>query len=83
MQETNELGHLVWHELTARESEIRGLKSVEYFKTDAAGNLKMVSTRLEAPADVSTLFRLRFALQRRGIALQLGRVMSFKVHEEI
>eukprot|EP00973_Karenia_brevis_P005816 791925-Karenia_brevis.AAC.1 len=43
----------------------------------------MVSTKLEAPADVSTLTRLRFALQRRGIALQFGRVMSFKVHEEI
>eukprot|EP00973_Karenia_brevis_P068895 9578447-Karenia_brevis.AAC.1 len=83
MQEANELRYLAWHELTAREAEVRGQKSVDYFKADASGNLKMVSAKQEMPADVSTLTRLRFAWQRRGIALQVGKLMSFKMHEEI
>eukprot|EP00973_Karenia_brevis_P018303 2512451-Karenia_brevis.AAC.1 len=41
MQETGALRHVPWHELTTRESEIRGLKSEEHFKTDGQGSLKM------------------------------------------
>eukprot|EP00973_Karenia_brevis_P041747 5778709-Karenia_brevis.AAC.1 len=65
MQESGALRHIPWHELTTRESEIRGLKSEDHFKTDSQGNLKLVTSTKEKPADTSTETRLRFALQRR------------------
>eukprot|EP00973_Karenia_brevis_P004161 570887-Karenia_brevis.AAC.1 len=43
----------------------------------------MVSATKEKPADTSTDSRLRFALQRRGVAMHMARILSFHVHEDI
>eukprot|EP00973_Karenia_brevis_P013401 1820177-Karenia_brevis.AAC.1 len=83
MQESGALRHIPWKELTSRESEIRGVKHEECYKTDSSGHLKLVSTNMEAQADLSSDSRLRFALQRRGVALQIAEIMSFRAHEEV
>eukprot|EP00973_Karenia_brevis_P004722 649315-Karenia_brevis.AAC.1 len=83
MQETGALRHIPWQELTTRESEIKGMKVEECFRTDSTGNLKAVTDRKEEPADLSSDTRLRFAMQRRGVALHLAKLMSFKAHDQI
>eukprot|EP00973_Karenia_brevis_P089811 12399580-Karenia_brevis.AAC.1 len=83
IQETGALRHISWQELTSRESEIRGVRQEEYFKADSSGHLKLCSGDKEAPADTSTETKLRFALQRRGVALQMSDLMSFMAHGSI
>eukprot|EP00973_Karenia_brevis_P038345 5286014-Karenia_brevis.AAC.1 len=83
MQETGALRHIPWQELTTREPEIRGVKLEACIRTDASGNLKATTESKEEPADLSSDTRLRFALQRRGVALHLARLMSFKAHDEV
>eukprot|EP00973_Karenia_brevis_P063419 8815446-Karenia_brevis.AAC.1 len=83
MQESGALRHVPWQELTSREAEIRGIKHEEYYKTDSTGHLKAFTGGQEQPADTSSESKLRFALQRRGIALEMAELMSFKAHEEV
>ena len=83
MVETGELRHVPWAELTTREAEIRGHKVDEILKVDATGGLKIQRGRTEDPADVSTESKIRFALQRRDIAFQMGRLLSYRVHDEL
>eukprot|EP00973_Karenia_brevis_P015903 2175479-Karenia_brevis.AAC.1 len=83
MQESGALRHIAWQELTSRESEIRGVRHEEYYKTDNTGRLRAFTGGQEPPADTSSETKLRFALQRRGVAMQMAEIMSFKAHDEI
>jgi hypothetical protein len=83
MYETGELRYLKWEEITKREDEMNGVKVEPVWKTDGNGMIKQSLVRLENPADVSSELLLRFALQRRGVALHVGGLMTFKVHETI
>ena len=83
MAESGELRHLPWSDYGTREAEIRGQKTEESLKTDSNGQIKVVKNRVDEPADTSTESKMRFALQRRGIALQIARLMGFKAHEKL
>eukprot|EP00973_Karenia_brevis_P028055 3862874-Karenia_brevis.AAC.1 len=83
MQESGAVRHIPWQELTSRESEVKGVKHEESYNTDASGHLKLVTGGQECLADTSSETKLRFALQRRGVALQMAGIMTFKAHETI
>ena len=82
MFESGEIRALRWDELTTRESESGGVKSELIWKIDK-GVMRQSEQVVEDPADTSTELKLRFALQRRGVAYHVGKVMSFKTHEKI
>eukprot|EP00973_Karenia_brevis_P031338 4324886-Karenia_brevis.AAC.1 len=82
MKDSGELRHIRWEELTARNDEIRGEKSLEMFKFEG-GNFKKVAGRSEPPADTSTEAKFMLAMQRRGVALEIARLMTYKAHEKL
>ena len=45
--------------------------------------MKVVTKKSEDPADTSTETKVRFAFQRRGIALQAARLMTYKCHDKL
>ena len=83
MVESGELRHLPWSELGTREGEIRSQRTVESLKTDANGQIRVIKNKVDEPADTSTETKVRFALQRRGLAFQVARLMSFAAHEKL
>ena len=89
MQERGTLKHVPWDELTKWESEARAEpKKDPHFKISTDGNQRRFLELEEAPgtervADTGTDLKLANALTRRGVALELAQLMSFKVHETI
>ena len=80
---SGELRHLPCSSLGTRDASLRGQKTVEALKTDNNGQIRVVKQRVDEPADTSTETQVRFALQRRGLAFQIARLMSFKAHEKL
>ena len=84
MQEVGELRHLPWDEYTMRCKEVTGVKRENAFTVDPkTGFFKQYWMDAELKTDTSNDLKLRFALQRRGLALQLADLMSYTVHETI
>jgi hypothetical protein len=83
MEDSGELRYIKWEECTKRLQEMNGIKKDEMWKEDGEGRLKRVFTQGEDKADLKDHLMLRYALQRRGVALGLARLMSFKVHEKL
>eukprot|EP00973_Karenia_brevis_P067681 9416565-Karenia_brevis.AAC.1 len=83
MKESGELRYLQWKELTTREAELKGEKFEEVFVKDNDGRLKHSSRKLEAPADLSSDSKWRYALQRRGIAMQMAELATYKCHQTL
>ena len=81
MRDTGVLRYLRWEELTKREQELKGVKKDEFWKEKHDGTLQRTYRAAELSADIQDLLRLKYALQRRGAALEMSRLMSFKEHE--
>ena len=81
MQVAGVLKALPWSALGRRDLEVRGAKSERYWKADGAGAIREQSRIVEIEADVGSDLRLKIALQRRGIAMQMAKLLSFKVHD--
>jgi hypothetical protein len=82
MQEDGNLKYLKWEEIGRRDVEIRGSKKDNFWKPDANGHLREYSSIIETPADISDMLKIKTLLQRRGVALQMARLMSYKGHEK-
>eukprot|EP00973_Karenia_brevis_P001363 185223-Karenia_brevis.AAC.1 len=83
MQETGELRYISWRELTSRDAELRGDKTEDIIVQDAEGRLKKTNRKIEAPVDLSSESRWKYALQRRGIALQMAHLATYKCHQQV
>ena len=83
MEDCGEIRYIKWEECTKRLQELNGVKKDEMWKEDGEGRLKRVFTPGEDKADLKDHLMLRYALQRRGVALEIARLMSFKVHEKL
>ena len=83
MRDSGEVRYLKWDELTKREQEIRGVKKDEYFGENKDGLLQKFFKSPDLRADIKDLLRLQYALQRRGLAFELARLMSFEQHERL
>ena len=83
MRDSGEVRYLKWEGLTKREQELRGVKKDEYFAENKDGILQKFFKAPELKADIKDLLRLQYALQRRGLSLELARLMSFEEHERL
>ena len=83
MFEVNELRYIRWEELTKRDQEQRGVKREGMWQEDERGNLKRVYVQGEITTSVEDHLLLKCALQRRGVALHVAELLTFKVHEAL
>ena len=84
MNDIGELRYVKWEELTKKDQEMNGEKKVPGYVEDTDGRLKKVyRDGVETKADLKDLLMLKYALQRRGLAFELGRLMSFEAHEKL
>ena len=67
---------------TSREQEIKGVKKESFLKQGADGSVKVVQNEEKLAADLKGEFRVRLALQRRSLALELVQLASYTVIEE-
>jgi hypothetical protein len=62
---------------------MNGVKKDEFWKEDSEGRLKRIFQQGEDRVDLKDHLMLRYALQRRGLAMDMARVMRFATHEKI
>ena len=71
-----------WAELGRFDHEIRGVKKHGSGQTDSKGR-RQVELGYGATADTSSDRRLQLALQRRGVAMEIARLMTYEKHQEM
>ena len=82
MEERNELTFLKWEEFTMRDQEERGVKKLALWAEDG-GHLVRYYKDIEIFHQSEDRMDLWFALQRRGLSMQVGRLLSFPVHQKL
>ena len=82
MEEQNELRYLHWEEFTKREQEQTGIKKIPLW-AEVNGQLQRYYENVELVHHPEDRLELKYALQRRGLAMQLGRLVSFACHEKL
>ena len=82
MEELNELRNLKWEELTKRDQESKGVKKIPLW-SENDGKLCRIYKDEEVLCKTEDLLQLKYSLQRRGIAMQMARILSFRVHEKL
>ena len=68
-------------ECTKREMELKGIKKDPMWVADANGNIKLKVAGDDPTAAIDSQWALQFAWRRRSIAMEIGDIMSFEVHE--
>ena len=79
--EDNRMALIDWELCTKKSQEIRGIKKIPQLKADATGSLVLESNDQKLEADLATELLMRFALQRRGLALDQADVLTFAAHD--
>jgi hypothetical protein len=82
--DTDTLKYIEWSQCTKRQQEVEGVKAEDAWKVcPEAGVLKITKQEGEGhKASLNTDLRLRYALQRRGLALDQARLISFELHDQ-
>ncbi len=70
-----------WAELTKQDQEMQGAKSIEERKPGAQCFINRVKHDEKLKSNRATDLRRRYALQRRGITMDMAGVMTNEVHE--
>lgn len=81
MTEDNQLKYIRWEQCTKRDQELMGLKTDPTWRPDSSGVVREVKIPEEVKADVSTDLKLRYALQRRSLAFDQARTVTFDKFE--
>ena len=83
MEETGNLKIIKWEEFTKRSQEEEGIKKDPFWAEDNEGRLKRFLKPVEDLVKVSdhNLLSAKYSLQRRGLALNVAKLLSFEVHE--
>ena len=80
MHEAGVTSYIGWEKCTKRDSEINGAKVERIWKPVSEGRIREVSKTSPSIADVGTDLLLKYALQRRGLALEIANICSFDAH---
>ncbi len=81
-QEEGTLRYLKWSELSRRDLEVRSSRQETFWKADAGGTVKERERAVEISADTATDLKSKTALQRRGIAMRVAKLLPYKVHDK-
>lgn len=80
--EDNTLRYIDPNKCTSRAQELLGVKSETVQKADKQGFIKQEITRVEEEADLADSMKIRTALQRRSLALDIAGIMGYEFSEE-
>ena len=83
MKDSGDLRPIPWDEVTTRSQEKRAIKKDPMWSLNGQGKLLMTQAPDGVHADTSSEARIRFLLQRRGVALQMARLASWRAHQKI
>ncbi len=83
MEDTEVIRFIPWEEYTKRDLELKGIKKDEFFKEDASGFMRKHTREVEVGEPIRDLLNLKYALQRRSLVMQIGRLLSFQSHEDL
>ena len=83
MYEDNRIKYVLWEKCTSNSDERKGITTVKQWKPDSNGIVKETVTDKTPEIHVQTGLDLHDAFIRRGIALEIGWVMTFKGHERL
>ena len=75
------LKYVPWEEGTTRADELAGLKKDKVWKADSNGVVKEAAVDRAVLTSLAADLRLKYALQRRGLAMEMGNLCSFAHHE--
>ena len=82
MIEENQLKYIRWEQCTKRDQELMGIKCDPTWKPDSQGVIREVKVQQEVRADTSSDLRLKYALQRRSLAIDQGRLCDYDKMEK-
>jgi len=83
IHDSGELRFVKWEEYTKRSQELKGVRKEELWKEGNDGHLKRCYKDGEAFVTVKDELSLKNVLQRRGLAMHIAKLLSFKVHESL
>eukprot|EP00969_Alexandrium_andersonii_P244557 10805891-Alexandrium_andersonii.AAC.1 len=83
MLDGNVLEWVPWEEAPRRDQEITHQSSRKKWMADSSGVVKERAVRVGPHADVSSALRISWALQRRGLALEIAGLMDWESHEKL
>lgn len=84
MEEVGELRYLRWEEYSRRNQEAKGVKKDEFWKEDAEGRIKKVYKEPDEHVTVGgDMLSAKYALQRRGLAMNIANLLTFEAHEKL
>ena len=81
MFESGQVSYIPWEKCSKRDAESNGTKIEKIWKPDAEGRIRETTTVLPPKTDAGTDLLLRYALQRRGLALEIACVCDYHTHE--
>ena len=81
MYETGVVAYIGWERCTKRDAEVNGAKVEKYWKPDNDGRIRETTVNTPPSAEFGSDLLLKYALQRRGLALETANVCDFTVHE--
>ena len=82
MIEENQLKYIRWEQCTKRDQELMGIKCDPTWKPDSQGVIREVKVQQEVRADTSSDLRLKYALHRRSLAIDQGRLCDYDKMEK-
>jgi hypothetical protein len=86
MIEDDTLKYLPWDELTQRSQEVAGSKKdadviTQVWSPDASGVVRQHTQSSSDKADLTSDLKLKLALQRRGIAMEMAGLCTYSAHQ--
>jgi len=81
MFELGQVSYVPWEKCTKCDAEMKGIKIEKIWKPDSEGLIQESSTSTVPSADIGSDLLLRYALQRRGIALEIANICDFQAQE--
>jgi hypothetical protein len=81
IKEDGTLRFVPWDELTRRDDEIKSIKKIKTWQSDSEGRLKFSEETKEDAADTNSDLKLKAALQRRGLAMEVAQLLSYETHD--
>ena len=79
--ESGALRYIPWSECVSRPEEVNGQERSREWRAGADGLLREVSATPLTASDTSTDLRVMQALHRRGVAAEVGGLMSYEQHD--
>ena len=83
MRVKGKLKYMPWSKTTRRDQEMLDIVDDPFFQLNKDGTLKWMTNTVSEPADISDMLKVQEMLNRRGVALQMGKLCTFVVHQQL